>query len=57
MNLSELFSLDGRAFYISASFGVFALFIAVEVAMVRLRTKRVRAETREELIARRLRSK
>ena len=51
MNWAAFFSMDGRAFYIWGSFGAFAIAIILEIALVRLRGKRINAEIEDELMA------
>lgn len=51
MNWAAFFSMDGRAFYIWGSFGAFAIAIILEIALVRLRGKRIHAEIEDELMA------
>ena len=51
MNWAAFFSMDGRAFYIWGSFGAFAIAIILEIALVRLRGKRINAEIEEEPMA------
>jgi heme exporter protein D len=40
MNWAEFFSMGGRGFYVWGSYGAFALAIAVEIMMVRARSRR-----------------
>ncbi len=40
MNWAEFFSMGGRGFYVWGSYGAFALAIAIEIIMLRARTKR-----------------
>ena len=42
MNWSEFFSMGERAFYVWGSFGAFALLIIGEIALLRIRIKKVR---------------
>ena len=51
MNWAEFFSMDGRGFYVWGSFGAFAIAIILEVALLRLRGKRIEAEIAEEQMA------
>jgi heme exporter protein D len=51
MNWAEFFSMGGRGFYVWGSYGAFALAIILEVALLRARAKRVRAEIGEEILA------
>lgn len=46
MNWAEFFSMGGRGFYVWGSFGVFALAIVIEMALLRQRVKRA-ADFRE----------
>ncbi len=57
MNWAEIFTLDGRGFYIWGSFGAFALAVIVEVVLVRMRGRRINAEIEEELMAAKLAQK
>lgn len=41
MNWNEFFSMGDRAFYVWGSFGAFALFIMVEILLLRMRLKKV----------------
>lgn len=40
MNWAEFFSMGGRGAFVWGSFGVFALGIAIEIILLRLRAKR-----------------
>ena len=40
MNWAEFLSMGGRGFYVWGSYGVFALAIAIEIIMLRSRSKR-----------------
>jgi heme exporter protein D len=40
MNWAEFFSMGGRGFYVWGSYGAFALAIAVEIMMLRARSRR-----------------
>ena len=51
MNWAEFFSMDGRAFYVWASFGAFFIAIFLEIVLVRWRGKRISAEIEEQLMA------
>ena len=51
MNWAELFSMDGRGFFVWGSFGAFAIAIILEIIFVRLRGKRARAAIDDELLA------
>ena len=44
--MSEFFAMGGYAFYVWMSYGVTAIALAVEVAMLRARRKRVLLEAR-----------
>ena len=44
MNWADFFYMGGRGFYLWGSFGVFALAIATEIVMLRLRVKRASGE-------------
>jgi heme exporter protein D len=43
VNWAEFFSMGGRGFYVWGSFGVFALAIAVEIVLLRIRVARAAA--------------
>ena len=43
MNWAEFFSMGGRGFYVWGSFGVFALAIAIEIVLLRMRVARAAA--------------
>ena len=47
MQLAEFFNMGGRGFYLWGSFGVFALGIAAEIILLRLRVKRASVETQK----------
>ncbi|MEQ1518620.1 MAG: heme exporter protein CcmD [Usitatibacteraceae bacterium] len=51
MNWAEFFSMGGRGFYVWGSYGAFALAIILEIALLRARAKRVRAEISDDLLA------
>ena len=51
MSGTEFFSMGGRGFYIWGSFGAFAIAIALEIILVRLRAKRAQALIEEDLLA------
>lgn len=57
MNWTEFFSMDGRAFYVWASFGAFFIAIILEVVLVRWRGKRISAEIEEQLMVEKLRER
>ena len=40
MEWAEFFDMGGRGFYLWGSFGAFAIGIAVEIVLLRLRVKR-----------------
>ena len=44
MNWANFFSMDGRAFYVWGSFGAFTLAIIAEIIILRLRTRRAKAQ-------------
>ena len=50
MKWTEFFSMDGRAFYVWASFGAFFIAIILEIVFVRWRGKRINAEIEEQLM-------
>ena len=50
MNWTDFFSMDGRAFYVWASFGAFFIAIILEIVLVRWRGKRIDAEIGEQLM-------
>ena len=43
MNLAEFFSMGGRGFYVWGSYGAFALAVAVEIFLLRRRSRRAAA--------------
>lgn len=47
MNWAEFFSMGGRGFYVWGSYGVFVLAIAIEIILLRSRTKRAAMLTKE----------
>ncbi|MBL0122787.1 MAG: heme exporter protein CcmD [Betaproteobacteria bacterium] len=49
MNWAEFFSMGGRGFYVWGSYGAFALAIAIEIIMLRARTKRTVTLARESM--------
>ena len=50
MNWTDFCSMDGRAFYVWASFGAFFIAIILEIVFVRWRGKRINAEIEEQLM-------
>jgi heme exporter protein D len=51
MNWAKFFNMGGYAFYVWGSYGAFALAIAAEIVVVRLRKHRVLAELIESRLA------
>jgi heme exporter protein CcmD len=51
MNWAEFFAMDGRGFYVWASFGAFLALIVIEIVMVRLRIHQAQETVRDEVIA------
>ena len=51
MNWANFFSMDGRAFYVWGSFGAFTLAIIAEIIILRLRTRRAKAQIGEQVQA------
>ena len=47
MNWADFFSMGGRGFYVWASYGAFVLVIAVEISMVRGRTRQAEKLAKE----------
>ena len=47
MNWADFFSMGGRGFYVWASYGAFVLVIAVEISMLRGRSRRAAKLARE----------
>jgi heme exporter protein CcmD len=48
MNWGEFFSMDGKGFYVWASFGAFLLCVVIEIIMVRLRIHRAQQDVRDQ---------
>ena len=47
MNWADFFSMGGRGFYVWASYGAFVLVIAVEISMLRSRTRQAEKLAKE----------
>ena len=43
MSAAEFFDMGGRGFYVWCSYGAFALGVAIEIALLRARSKRAAA--------------
>lgn len=47
MNWAEFFSMGGRGFYVWGSYGAFALAIAIEIILLRARSRRAAMQSKE----------